>query len=35
MEAKLRVLPEAEFNAWLSDREQKRLAVQTAHGGGS
>jgi cytochrome c oxidase subunit 2 len=35
MEAKLRVVPEAEFNAWLSKGEQKRLAEQTATGGGS
>jgi cytochrome c oxidase subunit II len=35
MEAKLRVIPEAEFEQWLSQREQKRLAEQTATGGGS
>ncbi len=35
MEAKLRVVPEAEFNAWLSEREKKRLAEQTTAGGGS
>src|SRR5271155_801171 len=34
MEAKLRVVPEAEFNAWLNQREHKRLAEQTAIGGG-
>jgi len=35
MEAKLRVVPEAEFQQWLSEREQKRLAEQSAIGGGS
>ena len=35
MEAKLRVVPETGFNAWLSEREQKRLAEETATGGGS
>jgi cytochrome c oxidase subunit II len=35
MEAKLRVLRETEFNAWLSEHEQKRLAEQSANSGGS
>jgi cytochrome c oxidase subunit II len=35
MEAKLRVLSEAQFEQWLSLREQKRLSEQTATGGGS
>lgn len=35
MEAKLRVVSETEFNAWLNEREQKRLAEQNAAGGGS
>lgn len=35
MEAKLRVVPEAEFQQWLGRREQKRLAEQAAIGGGS
>jgi cytochrome c oxidase subunit II len=35
MEAKLRVVPEAEFQQWLSQHEQKRLAEETASGGGS
>jgi heme/copper-type cytochrome/quinol oxidase subunit 2 len=35
MEAKLRVLSEPEFNAWLNEREQKRLAEQSANNGGS
>jgi cytochrome c oxidase subunit 2 len=33
MEAKLRVVPEVEFNAWLSGREQKRLVEPNAGGG--
>jgi cytochrome c oxidase subunit II len=35
MEAKLRVLPGAIFDTWLAHQEQKRLAEQTAIGGGS
>ncbi len=35
MEAKLRVVPEAEFNAWLNEHELKRLAEQSANSGGS
>ena len=35
MEAKLRVVAETEFNAWLNEHEQKRLAEQSANGGGS
>ena len=35
MEAKLRVVSETEFNAWLSEREQKRLAEEAVSGGGS
>jgi cytochrome c oxidase subunit 2 len=34
MEAKLRVVSEAEFQQWLNQREQKRLAEQTANGSG-
>jgi cytochrome c oxidase subunit 2 len=33
MQAKLRVLPQAEFNQWLNSREQKRLAEQSPTGG--
>jgi cytochrome c oxidase subunit II len=35
MEAKLRVLPEAEFKQWLGQHEQKRLAEQSAISGAS
>ncbi len=35
MEAKLRVVSEAEFQQWLSHHEQRRLAEQSANGGGS
>jgi cytochrome c oxidase subunit II len=35
MEAKLRVVSEAEFQQWLSQREQKRLAEQSTMGSGS
>ena len=34
MEARLRVVPEAEFDAWLAARERKRLAEQAAADGG-
>jgi cytochrome c oxidase subunit 2 len=33
MQAQLRVVPEAEFNAWLNEHELKRLAEQSAMGG--
>lgn len=35
MEAKLRVVPQAEFQQWLSRHEQERLAEEAAIGGGS
>jgi cytochrome c oxidase subunit 2 len=35
MQAKLRVLPEADFKAWLAARQSKRLAEQNAIGGGA
>jgi cytochrome c oxidase subunit 2 len=33
MQARLRVLPETQFNQWLKDRERKRLAEQAATAG--
>jgi heme/copper-type cytochrome/quinol oxidase subunit 2 len=35
MQARLRVMPEKQFEQWLAQREQRRLAGQAAPGGGA